>query len=486
MNRRSFLTAAGAATAALALNPDRLYAAGALGDWTLGVADVEADIARRDLTLIPGKPPAGLRGSLFRNGPAKFHRPGGSVGHWFDGDGMVRRFTLQDGRASLAARFVDTRKRRADIAANAVVTAGFGTAAGKGAGVHSADDVNAANISVLLAGDELWALWESGSPYLMDPETLETKGLKTLRPDLAGMPFLAHPRYEPDGTVWNVGLAGRKAIVWKLAASGAPQAATLIDLPRASYVHDFTATARHVILVLQPWIQERFVAPLAAGFAWRPELGTQILVIDKADLNKRRVFETDPFFVFHMGDAWEETDGTIRFDLCADADASFAVEGGEALINGRRPAALARPELRLVSLHPDGRCAVEKSGLVAEFPKADARFAGEPRAMTVCAGSGRGDNPLFQSLAVRDWRRDHVDSFDFGPRQLVEEALFVPRPGGSAEFDGWLLGASINLDARASELHVFDARHVSAGPVCSWRADVALPISLHGAFKAEA
>jgi len=65
-----------------------------------------------------------LRGSLFRNGPAKFHRPGGSVGHWFDGDGMVRRFTIQDGRASLAARFVDTRKRRADIAADAVVTAG--------------------------------------------------------------------------------------------------------------------------------------------------------------------------------------------------------------------------------------------------------------------------------------------------------------------------------------------------------------------------
>jgi len=66
-----------------------------------------------------------LRGSLFRNGPAKFHRPGGSVGHWFDGDGMVRRFTIQDGRASLAARFVDTRKRRADIAADAVVTAGI-------------------------------------------------------------------------------------------------------------------------------------------------------------------------------------------------------------------------------------------------------------------------------------------------------------------------------------------------------------------------
>lgn len=484
MNRRSFLAAATAATGALALNPDRLHAAGAIGDWTLGFADVEADIAPRALTLAQGRPPAGLRGSLFRNGPAKFHRPGGSVGHWFDGDGMVRRFTIQDGRASLAARFVDTRKRRADTAAGAVVTAGFGTARGKGASIGGADDVNAANISVLMAGDELWALWESGSPYAMDPESLATRGLKTLRPDLVGMPFLAHPRYEPDGAVWNIGLDGGKAIVWRLAPSGALEAASLISLPRASYVHDFTATRRHLVIVLQPWIQERFMAPLAAGFAWRPELGTQILVIDKADLGKRRIFETDPFFVFHLGDAWEQADGAIRFDVCADADASFAVEGGRALMQGRRPAALARPELRLITLRPDGRCEVERSGLVAEFPKGDPRFAGERRAMTVCAGSGRGDNPMFQSIAVRDWRRDRVDSFDFGPRHLVEEALFVPRPGGSDEFDGWLVGAGINLDARASELHVFDARRVSAGPVCSWRADVSLPISLHGLFRA--
>ena len=200
MNRRSFLTAT-AGFAAVALNPDVLYAAAAgIGDWTLGFADVEADIAPRTLSLVQGRPPADLTGVLYRNGPAKFHRPGGSVGHWFDGDGMVRRYAIGEGRADLAARFVDTPKRRADTAAGAVVTAGFGTPRGKGASIGGADDVNAANISVMMAGDELWALWESGSAMVMDPATLETKGYKTLRPDLKGMPFLAHPRFEPDGT----------------------------------------------------------------------------------------------------------------------------------------------------------------------------------------------------------------------------------------------------------------------------------------------
>ena len=482
MNRRSFLSA-GAAAATLALNPDRLFAATAQGDWTLGFADLEADVAPRDLTLIQGRPPAGLSGSLFCNGPARFRRPGGSAAHWFDGDGLVRRFRIRDGRASLAARFVDTPRRRTDTAADAVVTGGFGTPHSPNVAIASADDVNCAHISVQFAGDELWALWESGSPFAIDPETLETRGLKTLRPDLAGMPYLAHPRYEPDGTVWNLGLAGSRAIIWRLAPDGEVEAAEVVDLPMASYVHDFTATERHLVIVLQPWVQVRQSVPLTSAFTWKPELGTRILVLDKADLSRRRTYEADPFFVFHMSDAWEESDGTVRFVLCALPDAGFAVQGGGDLLAGRRPSQSLRPELRRISLGPDGACRMERTGLVAEFPRTDPRYAGRPRTRTLFAGTGRRDNPLFQSLGIHDGKRGRTDSFDFGSRHLVEEAVFAPRPDGKAEMDGWVLGVSVNLDARASELHVFDARRISDGPVCTWRADLALPISLHGQFR---
>lgn len=60
--------------------------------------------------------------------------------------------------------------------------------------------------------------------------------------------------------------------------------------------------------------------------------------------------------------------------------------------------------------------------------------------------------------------------------------MFAPRPGGSAAFDGWLVGTTLNLKAKASELHVFDARRVADGPVCSLRAEAALPVSFHGNF----
>jgi len=74
---------------------------------------------------------------------------------------------------------------------------------------------------------------------------------------------------------------------------------------------------------------------------------------------------------------------------------------------------------------------------------------------------------------------------DLPDRNAVWAAIADAHAARNAEsdLDGWLLGASINLDAKASELHVFDARRVASGPICSWRADVALPISLHGQFK---
>ena len=334
-SRRNFLMGAAALSAAV-ITPETVRAMAAMRtatDWGLATADIEADVAPRAMQLIRGRAPAGLEGALYRNGPAKFRRPGGSAGHWFDGDGLVRRFRISDGRAELAARFVDTPKRRQETRLDAMVMPGFGSAGDPRAEIGSNDDANAANTSVLMAGDALWALWEGGSAVAMDPETLETRGMVTHRPDLKSMPFLAHPRVEPDGRVWNLGMGQGQAMVWRLSASGALEAATLVDLPRASYVHDFTATARHLVIVLQPWVQARMTMPFSEGFEWRPDEGTQVLVIDKDDLSKRRVFELPAFGFFHLGDAWSDGDD-IRFDLCAHRDMDFAARGATEILNG--------------------------------------------------------------------------------------------------------------------------------------------------------
>lgn len=481
MNRRDILRGAALLGGATLLSPEAVWAAAA-GDWTLGFADVEADLASTALTRLHGRAPVELEGVLFRNGPAKFRRPGGSAQHWFDGDGLIRRFQIANGKASLSARFADTPKRRTDAAAGAVITPGYGTPAGPGSRLTGPDDSNAANTSVIMAGGELWALWEAGSPMAMDPETLETKGFKTLRADLKGMPFLAHPRIEADGTIWNLGLAGKRAMVWRLSRDGALQDAQLIPLPRGSYMHDFTATERHLVIVLQPWVQDGFALPFVNSMAWRPELGTQVLVIDKADLSRRRIFELEPFFFFHLGDAWEEADGTIRFDACIDDTPDGTAKAAGNLLRGQALSGVAPPRLAQIILRSDGKASLARQASTAEFPRSDPRFAGKRRSFTAYATNQRSDRPLFQGVAVRDWTREREQVFDFGPDHLVEEMIFVPRPGSSAEFDGWLVGTSVNLKARATELHVFDARRVAAGPLTSWRASMALPVTFHGCF----
>lgn len=136
----------------------------------------------------------------------------------------------------------------------------------------------------------------------------------------------------------------------------------------------------------------------------------------------------------------------------------------------------------MITLRANGQAELAAEAVSAEFPRSDPRFAGLARRYSVHLTNERPDRPLFQSVAVRDWKKDRDQVFDFGARHLVEEMVFALRPGSSAELDGWLVGTTLNLDARATELHVFDARHVERGPLVTWRASVALPVTFHGVF----
>ncbi len=478
-NRRHFLAAGLASAAAAIITPDRALAGAAPKGWTLGVADIDADVPLETLRLVQGRAPQALSGTLYRNGPAKFRRAGGNSGHWFDGDGLIRRFHLADGKATLNARFADTPKRRLETRLDAIVIPGFGTKMGPGAQLSGPDDANAANTSVMLAGGELLALWEGGSPTKLDPITLETRGFKTFRADLKQMPFLAHPRIEPNGTVWNLGGGGSSAAVWKLCPDGSLSKFEMLKLPRASYFHDFTATARHLVIALQPWVQDGFALPLSTAMQWRPELGTQILVIEKDNLTKRRVFELPAFSFFHLGDAWEEADGTIRFDGAFDADPTFGQTSASALLRGEYVPS-PRPMLTQVALRPDGRADLQAARIVAEFPTSDTRRAGLPRNITTHVTNYGAGSPFPHAIAQWDWRSGRDTVYDFGSDQLVEE--FVTVATGSSETAGWLIGTTLNLKARATELHVIDAANIGSGPVATWRASLPLPLTFHGRF----
>ncbi len=476
ISRRSLLSAFAAAGALAAAGP--AFATEPQTAWSPGLDNAPAaGFDEAVMRLVHGRAPRGLEGTHFRNGPGWFRYADSATGHWFDGDGFVQRFAIADGRATHAGRFVDTPKRRLEQREQRIIAPGFGTRGAPDAPVQGPDDVNAANTSVMIVGDELWALWEGGSPTRLDPRSLQTIGFNTFRADLAGMPFLAHPKVEPNGRIWNLGVSGNRAMIWRLSADGALQDAQVIPLPSRSYIHDWAVTERHLIIPLQPWLHQRLVAPIVDGFEWRGDQPFRVMVLDKNDYTNQRIYELPAMFFFHTGDAWEDADGTIRFDLCVTPDAQFVSQDARAMINSQVPQGESA-ELVMAVLHADGRAELQRSGQRGEFPQTDRRRQGVSRDL-VAMVDDRADN----RLGVMNWRSGAYQSYAFGADQMVQEHLFVPKPGRSGEHESWLIGATLNARENATELHVFDAAAVGDGPVATWRSRYHAPLGFHSTWR---
>lgn len=46
---------------------------------------------------------------------------------------------------------------------------------------------------------------------------------------------------------------------------------------------------------------------------------------------------------------------------------------------------------------------------------------------------------------------------------LIQEPIFVPRPGGTAEDDGWVMSLVYDADEQRTRLAILDARNLSGG-----------------------
>ena len=71
--------------------------------------------------------PDGLKGTLYRNGPARMRRGTTAYRHWFDGDGMVHAFRVDGTALRHQARMVLTDKYLAEEKAGRFLRPGFGS-----------------------------------------------------------------------------------------------------------------------------------------------------------------------------------------------------------------------------------------------------------------------------------------------------------------------------------------------------------------------
>ncbi|MEM1262929.1 MAG: carotenoid oxygenase family protein [Pseudomonadota bacterium] len=491
MHRRNFLKSAALVASApyLTVLPGVTTSAGESPTaWKLGWRSVDVDSFAPLPLSIDGEIPADVVGTLYRNGPAKLERAGVRYKHWFDGDGMIQQFRITPDSIVHQGKFVATTKYVEEEAAGQFLYSGAGTELPATQGWRNNDSGNVANTALLPFDGELLALWEGGSAYRVDADTLQTLGRKDWSDELKHMPFSAHPLVDTEGTVWNVGSAtysgGSGAIVvYRIDTAGEVVATELIKTPFAGYMHSFTMSERHLIFYIGPHVFERGGSTFVNSFQWQPDRGSRLLVVEKDDLSSQRWFEAPSGFVFHCANAYEQR-GRIIANMSLYEDAGIMDTAMFGLLDTSADAPTEYPqfpraELATVELDlTSGKVHVQSSGELLEFPGSDARLGYRAKAI-FGTGHAPSERPTYSNAVVRiDPTTGKVNRAIFPDEHIVEEPLFV---GGSSGND-WLVGTFLDLGREQTGVYVLDANNLAGGPVAMARMERALPLGFHGCF----
>ena len=502
MDRRQFISTLGAATAVSALpawaraEEDPYFTGFRAGlkrhRWLAAYAGVSTNLDAGPIAF-EGKLPKALRGVLHRNGPAMIERAGQRYQHLFDGDGMVQAYAFDSTGLTHRGRFVRTRKFVTESEQGKFLFPGFGTTVKGRFPISGPDAVNAANTNVIAHGNRLLALWEGGSAYELDLSTLDTKGPVAWSADFKGVPFSAHPKVEPDGTMWNFGAINNSLAIYQISSAGTLVKAEVIKVPGMVMNHDFVVSRNHLIFVLPAMRLDTEKIRSGHSFVDSMEYSKaapmRVLTVEKGDFSKQKWYELAPGFLFHYGNAWEDQDGFIRFDYVRhQAGAELMTATMRALMRGDVDAM--RPA-KSVSAHVtiDTRRGVIREEMreeSVEFPRVDPRVvAGRYRHLYHTASLRNNEN-TFEMNAVSRYDLDtgHQDACVLGNEYSVEEHVVVPRPGSTREGDGWLVGCAFNALTAKTEVLVFDALNLAAGPLAVAKLPYTVPLGFHGHFLA--
>ncbi|WP_295543571.1 carotenoid oxygenase family protein [uncultured Thiohalocapsa sp.] len=468
--------------------------------WSGAVARPAREFATTRLRPTRGAVPAGLRGTLYRNGPARLARGGMHVGHWFDGDGAVLRVRFQDGAAEANYRYVRSDGFRREEAAGRLLYGNYGMTAPGPIWNHWRRPLkNAANTSVIALNDRLLALWEGGGPHALDFETLATRGLA----DLAGPggerqssePFSAHPKQDPaTGDIYNFGVAipGPRArlVLYRCDRGGRLRAKGHFDLDAVPLIHDWILAGPYLVFLVPP--VRVSVLPVLLGrksygeaMRWRPDLGTQILVFERSSLDLVARGETEPGYQWHFGNGACADGGWVVLDHARYAD--FSTNQHLREVASGRTTTPAEATLWRMTLDPKTARVEEHAQMSprsVEFPMVLHGETGRPWRRTYMAAHRPGTETTaerYDTLACFDHVHDHLTLADLGDGRYPSEPVVVPDAEDPSRH--WLISVVYDGRADAGEVWIYDAAALAAGPVCILALPDVVPLSFHGCWR---
>lgn len=430
-----------------------------------------------------GELPRDLHGAYVRNGPNPARAPQ-DLHHWFDGDGMLHGMYFEDGRAEYRSRYVRTADFSADL------EGGCGAGGVMLPAQHWRGDKvykDTANTDVLLHGGSLLALWYiSGTPVRIDARTLETLREETFDGDLprhvsahskvdpvsGEFVFFDYALYEP----WmSFGVVDRNNRLLNF---------DKVTLPGPRLPHDMGLTENYLILHDLPvvmteqglkrgqWsIEQRRGQPTRFGVVPRMGRGSEV-----------RWFETEPCYIYHVINAWEEGDEVVMHGC-------RMVPNGIAPDQSYGPYASMVAVLALHAVPCEWRMNLKTGAVrtrqlddrIGEFPVINLdRMGRKTRYAYVMAIDTDTDLQRFDGIHKYDLVSGACQTHRYAPGWFGSEAAFAPRVGGTDEDDGYLTVFVTEAATGRSEVQVLDARDITRGPL----ARVVLPCRVPAGFHA--
>ncbi|HQV58494.1 MAG TPA: carotenoid oxygenase family protein, partial [Ilumatobacteraceae bacterium] len=430
---------------------------------------VSTEVTAFDLP-ITGTVPIELDGRYLRNGPNPIGPVDPATHHWFLGDGMVHGVRLRDGRAEwYRNRYVGS----------SAVSAHRGVPDIPGPNWN--DSALGANTNVGGFAGRTWAMVEAGGTPVELTDELESVCRNDFFGTLPGA-FSAHPKHDPTTGelhamcyAWPQWMDHVQYVV--VGPDGLVRRTVDIPLPGMTMLHDMSITERYAVVYDQPCTVDLDVAFAGSSFPfrWNPDYGNRVGLLrrdgDAADI----IWVDVPIgYSFHPMNAYDTPDGKVVIDLCTypvmfanDVLGPFG-DGS----TGRLERWEVDPQRRSVST-----TVIDESA--NEFPRHRGSLNGRPYRYGYCAAVSTDAGAGWPTIK-HDLVSGTREAFDHGPHCAAGEPVFVARPDGTAEDDGWLITFVHDLAADTAELVVIDAADFSRPLVASVQLPQRVPFGFHG------
>lgn len=443
-------------------------------------------IGKDQITVI-GEIPTDLNGVYVRNGPNQKFEPVSQY-HRYDGDGMLHALHFNNGDVTYRNRWIRTAPFQEEENAGQGIYHGM---LGDGKRLHPAMPVkDTSNTDVVLHNGKIVTMWYlSGSPYLVDPLTLETMGEFDFNGERTTN-VSAHGKTDENTGEFIFFEYSRQAPYMHYGVVNSQGDLTNfmpVELPGPRMPHDMWISSQYSILHDLPlvWDEEAYKAgrvKLKFEETWPTRFG---VIPRHGEVEDIRWVEFDPCYLLHAINAWEEGDWLhmtgCRIKPFDDENGrpdlqSITTIMGRHLLN----ACLYRWSVNLVT--GETREGVVDDRWNAEFPTWNNSMMGSPMKYAYLTHIVTEPLMHFAGLIKYDLESGESQYYSDGDGYTYSESPFAPADNALSEDHGYLVSFVQNERDEKSEVHIFDARNIEKGPVCRLILPCRVPEGFHATW----